>query len=139
MYMSPVTRVVNLRKESYSVYIGRKNVDFHYGNPFAISRSDLSKLTMPSREEALLAFHDWLRGTRFQDVEPTRRAWILQNLEALRGQAIGCFCKPLSCHGDIYRVLLGELTLEEAMGQRAEAEVKTDGCERREEEQMSLF
>ncbi len=113
--MSQITKVVNLRKEKYSKYIGRKDEPMHYGNPFSIGKSNLAKMVMPNRYEALLAFYDWLKGTRFQDVEPGRRSWILENLESLRGCTLGCFCKPLGCHGDIYRVLLGELTLDEVL------------------------
>jgi hypothetical protein len=139
--MSQMTKVVNLRKEKYSQYIGRQDKTFHYGNPFSIGKSNIAKMVMPNRHEALLAFHDWLEGARFQDVEPERRAWVVENIEALRGCTLGCFCKPLGCHGDIYRVLLGELKLDEVLkpesiqpeSQKSPAPKSTDDT------QMGLF
>jgi hypothetical protein len=89
----------------------------HFGNPFYVSnkKTKLGKVEVANLRDCLLAFNDWLDGTAHQDVEPERRQWILDNLELLRGETIGCFCKPKPCHGDIYRGKLGEITLEEVM------------------------
>lgn len=115
------TKVVNIHKEKASKYIGRSRTEeMHFGNPLYVSKgngkSTLGVLEMPNLYECLKAFNDWLDGTAHQDVEPKRREWILDNLETLRNEIIGCFCKPKGCHGDIYRVRLGELTLEEVLG-----------------------
>lgn len=111
--MTTLTKVVNLRKDKYSVYIGRQDKAMHYGNPFSIGKSSFSTLVMENRGDAMRAFHDWLAGTRFQEVDPQRREWILNNLEPLRGQTLGCFCKPNDCHGDVYRIFLNELSFED--------------------------
>ncbi|MBI6882822.1 DUF4326 domain-containing protein [Pseudomonas putida] len=129
-----MTRVVNTHKEKCSRYIGRSKTDeMHFGNPFFVStkKTKLGKVEVASLRECLLAFNDWLDGTRYTDVEPERRAWILENLEQLRGQTLGCFCKPKPCHGDIYRVKLGEITLEEVMAAFDEPA--------KEDSQISLF
>lgn len=113
-----MTLVVNTHKDKYSKYIGRSKTDLmHFGNPFYVStkKTELGKVAVANLKECLLAFNDWLDGTKHQDVEPERRLWILENLEMLRGQTLGCFCKPKPCHGDIYLVKLGEKTLEEVM------------------------
>lgn len=113
-----MTLVVNSYKSKYSIYIGRdKNDPMHFGNPFFVSnkKTKLGKVEVANLRECLLAFYDWLKGTRYQDVEPERRQWILDNLDKLKDQTLGCFCKPKACHGDIYLVLLGEKTLEEVL------------------------
>jgi hypothetical protein len=113
------TKVVNIHQEKCSKYIGRSRTEeMHFGNPFFTKKgkATLGVLEMPNLYECLKAFNDWLEGTAHQDIEPKRRQWILDNLETLRNETIGCFCKPKGCHGDIYRVRLGEMTLEEVLG-----------------------
>src|SRR5262245_17461163 len=110
-----MTRVVNIHKEPCTVYIGRKRFGMHYGNIAAMKEGTLATLQFGTRREALMAFHAWLAGTAHLDIEPERREWILANLEGLRGESLGCTCKPQACHGDVYRVLLGEISLEEAI------------------------
>jgi hypothetical protein len=98
-----MTNVVNLKKSKYDVYIGRSNKDkFHYGNPFTYLKSDtLAKVVVDTREESIKCYRDWLLGNGWGSVEPERRLWILQNLKKLKGRTLGCFCKPLDCHGDV--------------------------------------
>jgi len=99
-----MTTVVNIRNDSGrdSFYIGRKKEGMHYGNPF-------SHLTIPnaikvaSREEAILCFELWLDGLGFEEVEPEHRKWVLENMHELKDKKLGCFCAPLSCHGDVYK------------------------------------
>lgn len=109
------TEVVNIRKQRSDIYIGRKNSEVHFGNPFYLTESALAKTKVDSLEEALKSFHDWLAGIAHQDIEPLRRKWIIENLDSLRGKSLGCFCKPKACHGDIYRVMLGEVSLDEVL------------------------
>jgi hypothetical protein len=101
------TIVVNRDKEREEIYIGREEGGFHFGNPFTHlpSRYEYS-YRVPSREEAIIRFRLWIRGDAYRDVEPERRRWILSNLYTLRGKKLGCFCKPKSCHGDIYIKML---------------------------------
>lgn len=119
-----ITTVVNIRKEKCDIYIGRsKGAEMHYGNPFAISQSSVAKAKASSLKEALMCFHEWVAGSAHQEVEPERREWVVRNIETLRGKKIGCFCKPKACHGDIYRVVLGEITLDEALSPAIDAEI----------------
>lgn len=112
-----VTSVVNIhKKERCDIYIGRTKDDpMHFGNPYSLGKSAITSLSRPDRYTCLLAFHDWITGRADISVEPERRAWIWDNLDLLKGKKLGCFCHPLVCHGDIYRVLLGEITLEEVL------------------------
>jgi hypothetical protein len=39
----------------------------------------------------------------YKEVEQERRQWILDHMTELKDCKLGCFCAPLSCHGDIYK------------------------------------
>lgn len=78
-------RVVNKYKEDYDVYIGRGSM---WGNPFHIGE----------------------HGTRDEVIELYREVLWAQlklglvkkeDLLALDGKRLGCFCKPQACHGDV--------------------------------------
>ena len=84
----PETRVVNLRREPYDVYIGRagKGQDGYFGNPFTLKKHGA---------EALTLYLDYMRERWTSD--PV----FVERLSALQGKTLGCFCKPGPCHGDI--------------------------------------
>jgi hypothetical protein len=84
------TVVVNLRREAYDVYIGRGGL---WGNPYRIGPKC-------SRAEAIRQYRGYiaLRLT----LEPELRA----KFKELKGKRLGCYCKPLPCHGDILVELL---------------------------------
>lgn len=83
------TVVVNLRAEPYDVYIGRRgrDEDGDFGNPFRLGVDG-------SRPEVIEKFRQHFIA-RLKDPEYRRR------VEGLRGQRLGCFCKPAACHGDV--------------------------------------
>lgn len=89
-----------------SVYIGReKGTNKHFGNPFSHKRDTLATIVLPTREDAIQAFSDWLSGKDYQEVEPEHRQWILDNLHTLKGKTLLCWCAPLPCHGDVLLAL----------------------------------
>lgn len=100
--------VVNVKTDACEVYIGRRQTGMHYGNPFGIEgiKSQLAVKTFKTRAEAIAAYQDWLAGVQYGEVEPERRRWILANLPRLAGKRLGCYCKPLACHGDVLVALL---------------------------------
>jgi len=83
------TRVVNLRKDKYDVYIGRagRGQDGYFGNPFPLG----SQPRGATIEKYRGYFLDRLRT----DERFARR------VRALKGKTLGCFCKPHPCHGDV--------------------------------------
>lgn len=85
-----MTTVVNMRRESFDVYIGRagKGQDGYFGNPFPLRPGE-------SRGETLARYRAYFTDRLATD--PTFRARV----EALRGKRLGCFCKPAVCHGDV--------------------------------------
>ena len=85
-----MTTVVNLRRdEPYDVYIGRGSV---WGNPFSHKPSSFPDVIyVGSRREAINRYRDYLAS----------RQDLLRQLPALKGKRLGCYCKPLDCHGDV--------------------------------------
>lgn len=82
------TTVVNLKTNRYDVFIGRPS---QWGNPFRIGQDG-------TREEVIEKYKHWLI---FQPE-------LISQLGNLKGKILGCFCKPLPCHGDILAELADE-------------------------------
>ena len=76
-----VCRVVNLRKEKYDVYIGRGS---KWGNKFVIGRDG-------NREEVIRKYREYILNNDY----------LLNCLGELKDKILGCYCKPLACHGDV--------------------------------------
>lgn len=95
------TRVVNGMVERGDVYIGRRRGGMHFGNPYTHLHGTLGSVVVATRAEAVAAYDAWLDGTRDRDLEPERRAWILECMPGLRGLVLQCHCKPAECHGDV--------------------------------------
>lgn len=77
--------VVHCKKQPYDVYIGRGG---RWGNPFKIGQ----------------------HGTRAEVIEKYRvQLWVqiqqgtvsIDDLAALYGKTLGCWCAPQPCHGDV--------------------------------------
>jgi hypothetical protein len=78
------TTVVNRRKNSYDVYVGRPT---KYGNPFQIGIDG-------DRDEVIEKFRTWI-------MQPEHK-WLRNDARReLRGKRIACWCHPQQCHGDI--------------------------------------
>lgn len=76
------TRVVHCRAERYDIFIGRPSI---WGNPFIIGRDG-------SRSDVIRKFRHYVKQRPYL-VELAKRE--------LKGRVLGCFCKPLACHGDV--------------------------------------
>jgi hypothetical protein len=92
------TRVVNLKYTDYDVYIGRagKGKDGYFGNPFPIVKG-------ARRGSTIAAYRGYFYQRLKDDPEFKRR--VLE----LKGKALGCFCKPAECHGDVIAEYLNNL------------------------------
>lgn len=75
------TTVVNLKIEKFDVYIGRPSA---WGNPFLLRKGQDRELVISRYRKYLLSRPD-----------------LLARLPELRGKRLGCYCAPLSCHGDV--------------------------------------
>lgn len=93
--MVSATVVHNLHDE-FDVYIGRE-VPEHgraaskWGNPFVLTED-----TEAERQRVLALYRDWI----------VEQPELMHALEELRGQRLGCWCAPKSCHGDVLVELL---------------------------------
>lgn len=74
------TTVVNCKTEKYDVYIGRGSM---WGNPFTVGAY--------GRKGAIQKYKQWL------ETQPQ----LIKKISQLKGKILGCYCKPLSCHGDV--------------------------------------
>ena len=84
------TTVVNIRKKkgqstpAYDVLIDRRSI---FGNPYQIGADGDRELVL---EKYKLYFIKRL-------TDPVFRGKVLE----LKGKVLGCWCKPLACHGDV--------------------------------------
>jgi|ERR1700683_875145 len=92
----PETSVYSLRdrlgmSENYDVYIGRKMGNLHpespYHNPFRIGYDG-------DRDDVILKFIEYWYSPKQQELRHAAA-------EQLFGLRLGCWCRPLPCHGDI--------------------------------------
>ena len=104
-----ITKVVNIRIRAYDshpryLYIGRPSL---YGNVFTHLLID-NLVVVPTQEDAVTAFRNWLYGRMFVNLKQTRRIDILQNIDELEGKLLGWYCVPQPCHGNVYVKMLEE-------------------------------
>ncbi len=90
LFLIMKTRVVNLKQESYDVYIGRagKSQSGYFGNPFKLSKGEPRGATI---EKYRVYFYNRIK------TDPEFKKRVLE----LKGKVLGCFCKPYPCHGDV--------------------------------------
>lgn len=102
-----MTKIVNLYKEPYDVYIGRsgRGKDGYFGNPILINEK--YKNCPNERARVLKAFQVYFFDRILRDGEFKNR--VLE----LKDKTLGCFCKPKDCHGDIIVQWLDGINLEE--------------------------
>ena len=79
------TTVVNRKHHKFDVYIGRGSI---WGNPYKIG-------TDGSREEVIQKYRKYL-WNRIKAGKISK-----EDILTLKGKVLGCYCKPLACHGDV--------------------------------------
>jgi len=89
------TKVVHCKKEKYDVYIGRPSI---WGNPFSWKEGTLAKYQCKDREDSLRLYKEYALSN----------PEIMRRLPELKEKVLGCWCKPLACHGDILAELIEE-------------------------------
>lgn len=88
--MAKICRVVNLRQEPYDIYIGRGS---KWGNPFPMKNN-----SQEERDRVCDAYEEYF-------YKSTLKSYLYE----LKGKTLGCYCKPLRCHGDFLAKLVNEL------------------------------
>lgn len=81
-----MVKVVNCKKESCDVYIGRPS---KWGNPYIIGKHG-------TREEVISKY----------EMHIMDNSQLIKDLEELKDKTLGCWCKPLACHGDILKIMV---------------------------------
>ncbi len=89
------------------MYIGRPS---KWGNPFTHKTGTKAAHIVASRSEAVRRYRAWIK------TQPQ----LMDALHELRGKTLGCWCKPLDCHGDV----LAELADAEQRGKKMSAVIK---------------
>lgn len=93
--------VVHCRRDPYDVYVGRGRCPETgekgcWGNPFSHKDGTTAHFKVASREEAIDAYRHWL----WAQIEAG--AISLEDLAALAGMRLGCWCAPYHrCHGEV--------------------------------------
>jgi Domain of unknown function (DUF4326) len=80
---NPNDYVVHCKKAKFDVYIGRPS---KWGNTFVIDKDG-------TREEVIVKHREWFLKPEQAQLRKDARV-------ELRGMILGCWCKPLACHGD---------------------------------------
>lgn len=80
------TTVVNLQHQACDVRISRPG---KWGNPFVLTQGN--KDNAAARDKVIAAYEEWIK----------KQPQLLAALHELKGKRIGCYCKPLPCHGDV--------------------------------------
>lgn len=84
--------VVHCKRAPFDVYIGRPS---KWGNPFSHKKGTAAKYTTKTRAEAIASYRTWLwAGIGNGTV-------LLDELSALDGKVLGCWCHPKACHGEV--------------------------------------
>ena len=81
--------VVHCKRDKYDVYIGRPS---KWGNPFSIGKDG-------NRDEVIEKYREWI----------VKQPELMNSLGELKGKVLGCWCKPLACHGDVLLELTGRM------------------------------
>jgi len=103
--------VVHCKRGAYDRYVGRgPGARGRWGNPFSHKPGTQARYRVATREEAIAAHREWLWG----EIKVGRVS--VEELAALAGKVLGCWCAPRRCHGETLaaaarwaqRVLAGE-------------------------------
>jgi len=97
-----MTKVVNLKKEKYDVYIGRGSI---FGNPYTHLPLKGTKATVQvkTRCEAVEKYRVYFYDRIENDTE------FLDEVLRLKDKVLGCYCSPKECHGDIITEFLNKI------------------------------
>lgn len=89
-------KVINIMHDkSECVFIGRGSP---WGNPFKIGRDG-------DRAKVIERYRNYILANNF----------LLNRLGELSDQVLGCFCKPLPCHGDVLKELVEKMEKENSL------------------------
>ena len=91
------TTVVHCKKDEYDIYIGRPS---KWSNQFKIGQK--YKGYTLTRELAIECYKDWL-------LYSNEGVALRVDIGELKDKTLGCWCKPLNCHGDFLALLADQV------------------------------
>jgi hypothetical protein len=96
-----MTTVVNLNNDAYDVLIDRST---KWGNPYTNikHKQTLAEFIVKTRKESIEKYKEYILST----------PELLNCLPELKDKRLGCWCKPLECHGDVLVSLIDKSDLE---------------------------
>ena len=83
-----MTTVVNRKYCKFDVYIGRGS---KWGNPYSHRVGSKANYIVDTRKEAIEKYREYIMSNLY----------LLGDICELKDKVLGCYCKPLSCHGDV--------------------------------------
>jgi len=97
-----MTKVVNLKKDIYDVYIGRGSI---FGNPYTHLPLGKTKagVQVKNRNEAIEKYREYFYNRIEKDQE------FLDAVLRLKDKILGCYCAPNACHGNVIAEFLDKL------------------------------
>lgn len=107
LIMDSSHQVVHFQKEPYDIYIGRPS---KWGNPFTHKEDTKAEFVLPSREDAIEAYREWITNGDGKH--------LLNDLHELEGKVLGCWCSPNACHGDVLIELVNKNLLFKALNKK---------------------
>ena len=91
--MTEVVNIYKIDKERDDVvYIGRGS---KWGNPYSHREGTKATFKVETRDESINEYRKFL----WKQIKDGNI--LIEDLLALDGKRLACFCKPNSCHGDI--------------------------------------
>ena len=131
------TKTEDHTSEANNFYIGRSRSRNPLGNPFTHNgvRTNLAKLTVKTREEAIEAYERYF--DKAYEIDSEMRSIVDKMYEKYKnGETIylQCFCKPLPCHGDVIAKKLQERLVRERLSEMRN-ENKEEVCVKKNEDE----
>jgi hypothetical protein len=83
-----MTKIVNIKYDTYNLRVDRTTI---WGNPYSHKDGTLAKYKVNTRKEAIEKYKEYILNS----------PELLAKLPELQDKVLGCWCKPLACHGDI--------------------------------------
>lgn len=118
--------VYNMHDEDHTneenhFYIGRSKSGNPLGNPFTHNgvRTKIAKLSFKTREQAIDAYRVYFQKMYGNDEDFTKAFdEIYEHYKNGEDVYLGCFCKPLPCHGDVIAEELQKKLIKEKMHEK---------------------
>ena len=89
-------KVVHCKKEKFDIYIGRPS---KWGNPYSHKNDTIAEFKVDTRQESIKKYEEYLLNNKE----------LMNSLHELKYKTLGCWCYPLSCHGDILKKYVDKL------------------------------